>query len=103
MEAPILRMPTSDGLFLVDSDASNTGVGAVLSKLQNGTEVVLARTLTIPEQHYDVTRKELLAIVFAFKTFKQYLLGRHFSVCTNHSTLQWLRQTLEPMGRWHDG
>jgi len=75
-------MPKNDGPLIVDSDASNTGVGVVLSQIQNGSEVVLAyasRTLSRPEQNYDVTRKELLAIIFAFKTFKQYLLGRHFT------------------------
>jgi len=50
-----------------------------------------------------VTRKELLAVIFAFKTFKQYILGRHFTVRTDHSALQWLRRTPEPMAqlaRW---
>ena len=37
------------------------------------------------ERNYDTTRKELLAVIFAFKTFKQYLLGRHFLVRTDHS------------------
>ena len=41
-EAPILGMPTSDGMFIVDTDASNVGVGAVLSQQQENSEVVLA-------------------------------------------------------------
>jgi len=41
-EAPILGMPTSDGTFIVDTDASNLGVGAVLSQQHGDSEVVLA-------------------------------------------------------------
>ena len=41
-EAPILGMPTSDGVFTVDTDASNIGVGVVLSQQQGDSEVVLA-------------------------------------------------------------
>jgi len=99
-------MPTSDGMFIVDTDASNIGVGAVLSQQQEDSEVVLAyasRTMNKAERNYDTTRKELLAVIFAFKTFKQYLLGRHFLVRTDHSALRWLRKTPEPMAqlaRW---
>ena len=106
MAAPILGMPTDDGAFIVDSDASNTGLGAVLSQVQNGNEVVLAyasRSLSRAERNYDVTRKELLAIIFALKTFKQYVLGRRFTIRTDHAALQWLKRTPEPMAqlaRW---
>jgi len=52
-----------------------------------------------------VTRKELLAVVFYSKAFRQYLLGRQFLKKTDHSALQWLRTTPEPMGqqaRWFE-
>ena len=55
------------------------------------------------ERNYDVTRHELLAIVYGLKTYKQYLLGRHFVIWTDHAALQWLRRTPEPMAqlaRW---
>jgi len=100
------NMATDEGTFLLDTDASDTGLGAVLSQMQDGNEVVIAyasRTLSRPERNYDVTKRELLAIVNGLKTFKQYLLGRHFVVRTDHAALQWLRKTPEPMGqqaRW---
>jgi len=104
--APVLGMPTDNGAFYLDCDASDIGLGAVLSQNQNGSEVVIAyasRILTKAERNYDVTRRELLAIVFGLKTFKQYVLGRQFVIRTDHAALQWLRKTPEPMGqlaRW---
>jgi len=77
-----------------------------LSQDQNGQEVVLAyasRTLSRPERNYDVTRRELLAVVYGLKNYRQYLLGRHFVIGTDHSALQSLRRTAEPIGqqaRW---
>ena len=90
----------------MDTDASDLGIGAVLSQQQQGREVVIAyasRTLSRPEQNYDVTRKELLAVVYGLKTYRQYLLGRQFVIRTDHSALQYLRRTPEPIGqqaRW---
>jgi len=62
-----------------------------------------SRSLDRRECNYCVTRKELLSIVNFLKHFKQYLLGRHFTVRTDHAPLTWLRHTPEPIGqqaRW---
>ena len=104
--APILGTPRDQGTFILDTDASNTGLGAVLSQVQNDVEVVLAygsRLLSRAEQNYCVTKRELLAVVFGLKLYKQYLLGRHFVLRTDHSALGWLRRTPEPLAqqaRW---
>ena len=104
--APILGMPRDEGTYYLDTDASDCGLGAVLSQDQDGREVVLAyasRTLSKPERNYDVTRRELLAIVYGLKVYRQYLLGRQFVIRTDHSALQSLRKTPEPIGqqaRW---
>jgi len=104
--APILAMPTSEGEYILDTDASDIGLGAVLSQSQDGVERVIAyasRTLQKPEKNYETTRKELLAIVFALKHFRQYLLGRPFVTRGDHSALSWLRRTpepLHPLARW---
>jgi len=98
--APILSMPQDEGTYYLDNDASDVGLGAVLSQDQNGQEVVLAyasRTLSRPERNYDVTRRELLAVVCGLKNYRQYLLGRHFVIRTDHSALQSLRRTAEPI------
>jgi hypothetical protein len=52
---------------------------------------------------YCTTRKELLAVVFGLKQYKHYVLGRPLRIRTDHSALQWLRRTTEPVAqqaRW---
>ncbi|XP_078799615.1 uncharacterized protein LOC144990300 [Oryzias latipes] len=104
--APILGYPLDSGELLLDTDASDWGVGAVLSQVQGGEERVLAygsRRLTTTEQNYCTTRRELLAVVEFTSHFRQYLLGRSFVLRTDHSSLRWLTRLKEPEGqlaRW---
>lgn len=91
--APILGYPLDHGEMILDMDASDTGIGAVLSQVQNGAERVLAdgrRKLAKTEPNYCTMRRELLAIVDFTTHFRQYLLGRLFKVHTDHSSLRWL-------------
>jgi predicted aspartyl protease len=104
--APVLAMPLDGEPYILDTDDSNHGIGAVLSQVQNGMERPIAyasRTYNRPEKNYCVTRKELLAVVYFLKRFQQYLLGRPFVVRTDHAALQWLRRTPDVIGqqsRW---
>jgi len=90
ISSPILTMPNDKDPFLLDTDACDVSIGAVLSQVQEGVKHVItyaSRSLSKPERNYCVTRKELLAIVCYTKAFRQYLLGRQFVVRTNHSAL----------------
>ena len=91
--APILSYPLLQGQpFLPDCNASNVGVGAVLSQLQDGEEKVisyLSKSLSRSEREYCTTRKELLAVVITVKHFHHYLIGQQFTVRTDHGSLQW--------------
>jgi len=61
------------------------------------------RTLTVGERNYCIYRKELLAVVYFLKKFRQYLLGKEFLIRTDHAALTWLRKTSDPIGqnaRW---
>ena len=103
---PILAFPDFHLSFILDTDASQTGIGAVLSQIQDGTEKVIAyasRSLTKAERRYSVTRLEMLAVVTFMRHFRHYLLGRHFVLRTDHSSLKWLHSFKEPEGqiaRW---
>eukprot|EP00731_Ephydatia_muelleri_P015777 Em0009g201a len=106
LSAPILSFPDFEKPFILDTDACQYGIGAVLSQDHDGEEKVVAygsRTLSKAERKYCVTRKELLAVVTFTKHFRPYLLGRHFTLRTDHSSLQWLYNMKEPEGqlaRW---
>ena len=104
--APILCYPIPEGDFILDTDASGDGIGAVLSQVQGTDEKVLAygsRKLSRPERNYCVTRRELLAVVVYLKYFKQYLYGRKVTVRTDHAALRWVLNFKNPEGqlaRW---
>ena len=105
--APTLAFPNYDLPFVLDTDASDVGIGAVLSQRQkDGSEHVVAyasRTLSRPERRYCVTRRELLAVVTFVQHFRPYLLGQEFILRTDHGSLMWLTNFKEPEGqlaRW---
>ncbi|ROT72619.1 hypothetical protein C7M84_008980 [Penaeus vannamei] len=92
--------------YLLDTDASAEGLGAVLSQVKDGKECVVAyysAKFTDPEKNYCVTRKELLAIVKSTEHFHPYLYGAKFLIRTDHAALQWLKTLKAPEGqlaRW---
>jgi hypothetical protein len=106
--APVLSAPIDDGNYILDTDASNFALGAVLQQEQEGVLRVIAyasRCLSKAEQSYCTTRKELLGIVFGLQKFRQFLLARNFTLRTDHAALTHLRRTPEPLGqqaRWLD-
>eukprot|EP00731_Ephydatia_muelleri_P008795 Em0004g1133a len=104
--SPILGYPVFNQPFMVDTDASGEGLGAVLSQYVSGVEHVIAfasRSLSKAERKYCATRREMLALVWAIKHFRPYLYGRRFTVRTDHASLRWLQSFHEPEGqvaRW---
>ena len=106
VSAPILGYPNEHDRFILDCDASGYGIGAVLSQVQNGEEVVIAyasNALSKVERNYCCTRRELLSIVRYVKQFRHFLSSRKFFVRTDHCGLTWLKRLKEPEGqlaRW---
>ena len=97
--APILALPSKEGTYILDTDASYGAIGAVLSQEQNGTERVLAyasNKLTKTQRNYCITRKELLAAYHYIKHFKHYLAGEKFVLRTDHKALIWLLNWKKP-------
>ena len=96
--APILAHYTPDAQLIVETDASDYAVAAILSQWQNGELHPLAffsHTMTATELNYDVHDKELLAIFSAFLTWRHYLEGTSLpvDVVTDHKNLEYFSTT----------
>jgi hypothetical protein len=100
--APLLAYPQCDREFTLYTDASDVGLGVVLSQHDdNGIERVVAyasRSLRPRERNYATTEKEALAIHYGTQYFRLYLLGVKFTITTDPNALRWLN-TIEPKGR----
>ena len=98
--APVLMCPIRNCTFVLDTDASKFGIGAVLSqRLPDGTEKVVhfaSNRLSKAEINYCATRKELLAVIHYVKQFSHYLLGKQFIIRTDHKSLTWLMTWKNP-------
>ena len=99
---PILQYLDFCKEFVLTTDASNTGLGAVLSQGPLGKDLPIAyasRSLNKAEINYVTSEKELLAIVWATNYFRLYLYGRHFKVVTVHKPLTWIMNVKDPGSR----
>ena len=106
--APVLASPRDGGGYVIDCDASDHGLGAVLQQEIDGELRVIAyasRTLSTAERSYCTTRKEQLAMVYALKQFRSYVLAHHTVIRSDHAALAYLKSAKEPVGqqaRWLD-
>ena len=103
---PIIRFPDWSRLFVIKTDASSYGIGAVLLQLYEVDQSIQlfpvcysSWSLKAAERNYSVTDKEGLALVWAVKKYKVYLEGSHFKVITDHSALKALMQKENLEGR----
>jgi len=103
---PVLAYPCPVGTYILDTDASNIGIGGMLSQVQDGREKIISfasKKLDKVQQRYSVTRRELLAAVTFMHQFRHYLLGQKFLLRTDHGSLRWLFGFKDPTGqlaRW---
>ena len=100
--ARVLAYPTREGKFVLDTDASDHGIGVALSQLQDGVERPIAfasRTWSKSERNYCVTHHELLAIVEFVKQHRHYLQGARFSIRTDHAPLRSVINAKDPEGQ----
>ncbi|KAL8166903.1 hypothetical protein V2J09_008402 [Rumex salicifolius] len=87
--SPVLALPDFDTPFIVETDASNTGIGAVL--MQNNHPIsYISRALGPHHQALSVYEKELLAVVHAVQAWSSYLTHRPFIIRTDQKSLKYL-------------
>ena len=93
ISSPALAYPDMKLEYILDTDASLDGVGAVLPQVQGGKEMAIVyynKTFSAAEKDYCVICRELLAIVLATKRFRPYLYGRKYHLRTDFASLQWI-------------
>ena len=101
IHAPILAFPTETGQYILDADASNFGLGGVLSQIQDDVERVVAccsRALRPSQRRYCTTKREMLATVATCIQCQSYLRGAKFILRTDHKSLVWLHQFKDTEG-----
>jgi transposase InsO family protein len=106
--APVLAFPNFEQEFIVTTDGSLQGIAVILSQLdENQQEHPVnygSRSLAPAERNYSPTHLEGLAIIWAITHYRHYLIGRHFTLRTDHSSLVQLFNSATPLtgrlARW---
>lgn len=103
--APVLQYPQFDKPFIITTDASQYALGCVISQGEIGKDRPIAyasRVLQPAELKYATYEKEALGIIYAIKTFKNYIYGNKFVIVTDHKPLVWLKSAdnNERVQRW---
>ena len=105
-ETVTLAYPHRNQIFILDTDASDVAMGAILSTTVDGVERPIAffsRIMNSSQRNYCPTRRELLAVIAGLQHFRHYLVGASVVLRTDHYSLKWLRTFKRPEGilaRW---
>ncbi|XP_069138991.1 uncharacterized protein [Argopecten irradians] len=92
---PILKLVDLEAEFILRTDASDKGLGAILLQEEDGNPLPVAfasRKLKASERAYAVIEKECLAVIWGITKFERYLYGRSFILETDHQPLVYLNK-----------
>ena len=93
LSKPVLKLPDLNRQFILRTDASDVGLGAVLLQDYEGKLLPVSyssRKLLDREKNYSISEKECLAIVWAVEKYMKYLFGTEFIVQTDHEALKYM-------------
>ncbi|UYV69106.1 hypothetical protein LAZ67_6002430, partial [Cordylochernes scorpioides] len=100
---PILHLYKEGLPCQVYCDASTLGIAGILKQVHPDGNVYpvqyFSRTLRPHEKNYSISELECLAIVESVEKFRIYLMGRKFTIFSDHHALQWLKTIKNPSGR----
>ncbi len=100
---PVLAYPDFNRGFVLHTDASIQGLGAVLEQEQDDGRLhpvaYASRSLSKAEKNYGITDLEALGVVWAVKHFRAYLYGHKCVVYTDHAPLKAMLKAQHPSGR----
>ncbi|UYV64968.1 hypothetical protein LAZ67_3002593 [Cordylochernes scorpioides] len=100
---PILHLYKEGLPCQVYCDASTLGIAGILKQVHPDGNVYpvqfFSRTLRPHEKNYSISELECLAIVESVEKFRNYLMGRKFTIFSDHHALQWLKTIKNPSGR----
>ena len=102
VQAPVMAAPDWDQGFEIMCDASDFTMGAALGQRNEKIFRIIyyaRRTFNEAQENYSTTEKEMLAIVFACEKFRQYILGSHVVVHTDHAAIKYLMSKKEAKPR----
>jgi RNase H-like domain found in reverse transcriptase/Reverse transcriptase (RNA-dependent DNA polymerase) len=103
LDPPILALARAEGLFTLDTDASQNQIGCCLfqDQLDGSKHPVCywSRVLSSAEKNYSTTEKECLAILWAILQLRPYLDGKRFVIRTDHNSLRWVLNLADAQGR----
>ena len=99
-KAPILKTPSDNLQYVIQTDASAYAIGCILMQVPEGKILPInnntcsyikfaSRSLTESEQNYSASKRELLAIIFGLKKFTEYIFGKQFTILCDHKPLSY--------------